>query len=147
MKKEILIIVLLIAGASVYMYSNVKKSDQGGTDVPNSSVVSEMITVDFPKPNTVVTSPLIVTGRARGNWFFEASFPVSLVNWDGLIIAQGIATAKGDWMTTEFVPFEAVLEFEKPDLYPERGALILQKDNPSGLPQYDAAIEISVRFE
>lgn len=147
MKKEIFIIILLIAGASVYMYVNAKKADVGGTDTPDPSVAYEMITVDFPKPDTVVTSPLIVTGRARGNWFFEASFPVSLVNWDGLIIAQGIATAKGDWMTTELVPFEAVLEFEKPELYPERGALILQKDNPSGLPQYDAAIEIPIRFE
>ncbi len=146
MKKELLVIILLIAGASLYLYSNVKKADQDGT-TPDPSVAYEMITVDFPKPDTVVTSPLIVTGRARGNWFFEASFPVSLVNWDGLIIAQGVATAKGDWMTTELVPFEAVLEFEKPELYPERGALILQKDNPSGLPQNDAAIEIPIRFE
>ncbi|MDO8590715.1 MAG: Gmad2 immunoglobulin-like domain-containing protein, partial [bacterium] len=84
---------------------------------------------------------------ARGNWFFEASFPVMLTDWDGRIIAQGIATAKSEWMTTEFVPFEATLNFTvDKNAYSNRGALILQKDNPSGLPEYDDALEIPVMF-
>lgn len=94
----------------------------------------------------VISSPLKITGEARGSWFFEASFPVSLVNWDGLIIAQGIAQADGDWMTEDFVPFSVTLEFDKPD-YKDNGALIMQKDNPSGLPEYDDALEIPIFFE
>lgn len=112
---------------------------------------ADLITLTSPVPNGVVASPLVVTGQARGYWFFEASFPVVLTNWDGLIIAQGIATAKGDWMTEEFVPFSATLEFVSP--YPagaedfmKRGSLILQKDNPSGLPENDNALEIPIRF-
>jgi|GEM_PF-2301925 len=97
------------------------------------------------KPGDEISSPLVLTGEASG-WYFEGSFPVFLVNWDGLIIAQGIAKAKGDWMTTEFVPFEATLIFTKPD-YKDNGALIFKKDNPSGLPQNDDALEFSIIFK
>jgi hypothetical protein len=101
-------------------------------------------------PGDTVTSPLTITGQARGNWFFEASFPVSLTNWDGLIIAQGPATAQGEWMTTEYVPFSITLTFDNPSWeadFSKRGTLILQKDNPSGLPEHDDALEIVVRFQ
>jgi len=43
------------------------------------------------------------------------------------------------------VPLEATLTFTAdPNVYSNRGALILQKDNPSGLPEYDDALEIPV---
>jgi len=98
-----------------------------------------------------ITSPLIIEGEARGTWYFEASFPVVLTNWDGLIIAQGIAQAQSDWMTEEYVPFEVTLTFEPPYRpgdpdFMQRGSLILQKDNPSGLPENDDAFEITVMF-
>jgi hypothetical protein len=112
---------------------------------------ADLIQLTTPVPNSVVGSPLIVSGQARGYWFFEASFPVYLTNWDGLIIAEGVALASGDWMTEEFVPFTATLEFVSP--YPaegqdfmKRGALILKKDNPSGLPEKDDALEIPINF-
>lgn len=64
--------------------------------------------------------------------------------------SQGIAQAKSDWMTTDFVPFEATLEFVKPEFigdFSKRGFLILKKDNPSGLPEHDDALEITVWFQ
>ena len=97
------------------------------------------------KPGNIIKSPLTITGEARGYWYFEASFPVVLVDWDGKIIAEGIATAQDEWMTEDFVPFEATLEFTKPS-YGENGALILQKDNPSDLPELDDALEIPIKF-
>ena len=77
------------------------------------------------------------------------------MDWDGRIIAQGIATAKADpatgevnWMTEEFVPFEATLTFTvDPNVYSRRGSLILQKDNPSGLPEHDDALEIPIIYK
>lgn len=107
---------------------------------------ADLIRLESPEPLTVIESPLEVTGRARGFWYFEASFPVVLVDWDGLIIAEGVATADGEWMTEEFVPFHATLEFDTPD-YGERGTLILQKHNASGLPEHDDALEVPIRFE
>lgn len=106
----------------------------------------DLIVLKTPYPGQTVSSPLEIKGEARGTWFFEASFPVFLTDWDGLIIAQGIATAKSEWMTEDFVPFEAKLEFIKPNVK-NNGSLILKKDNPSGLPQNDNALEIPVFFK
>lgn len=108
---------------------------------------SDLIHLTTPLPNAEVSSPLTVSGEARGYWFFEADFPVMLTDWDGKIIAQGIAHADADWMTTEFVPFTATLTFDTADIsggYSSKGTLILQKDNPSGLPEHDDALEIPV---
>lgn len=107
--------------------------------------VHELIRLETPLPEAVVMSPLTITGQARGYWYFEASFPVVLTDWDGRIIAEGYAEAQDDWMTEEFVPFKATLTFEQPS-YGERGMLILRKDNPSGLPEHDDALEVPVRF-
>jgi len=115
-------------------------------DIGNELEKTDLIQVSNPRPNQEIESPFVVTGQARGYWFFEASFPVVLVNWDGLIIAQGIAQAKGEWMTEDFVEFEATLEFERPT-YSDKGTLILRKDNPSGLPENDDALEIPVIFK
>jgi hypothetical protein len=106
----------------------------------------DMIQVDSPTQGSSISSPVTITGKARGTWFFEASFPVVLVDWDGLIIAEGHAEARSDWMTQDYVPFEAQLTFKKPS-YNNRGTLILKKDNPSGLPEYDDALEIPIFFQ
>lgn len=107
---------------------------------------SELIKLFSPRPNEIIKSPLVIRGEARGTWFFEASFPIFVTNWDGLIIGQGIAEAKSDWMTEDFVPFEATITFTNPT-YGERGTLILKKDNPSGIPEKDDALEIPIKYE
>ena len=104
------------------------------------------IEVRIPEREALVESPLLVDGRARGGWFFEGTFPVVLTDWDGLIIAESFAQAEGEWMTDDWVPFKAVVEFDRP-AYGERGSLILQKDNPSDLPEYDKAYEMTVFFK
>lgn len=112
---------------------------------------SAMIKLTSPAPFALVLTPLTLTGEARGRWFFEGSFPVTLMNWDGLIIAEGYVTADGEWITEEFVPFTGTLEFESPYTdgdpdFMKTGTLILHKDNPSGLPELDDALEIPIRF-
>lgn len=105
------------------------------------------IIIDAPLPGTFVTSPISVSGQARGNWFFEASAPVSVVDWDGKIIGEGYITAQGDWMTTEFVSFTGTITYTiDPNTPYDRGAIIFKKDNPSGLPEHDDAREIPIRF-
>jgi spore germination protein GerM len=104
----------------------------------------ESIKVSTPAPNSDVASPLKITGDARGTWFFEASFPVKLLDANNKILAQGVAQAKGDWMTENFVPFETSLEFVKPTT--NTGTLVLSKDNPSGLPENDKSVSIPIKF-
>src|SRR3989344_3124363 len=106
---------------------------------------SDLIVVDTPTPGATVKGPIVLKGKARGNWYFEASFPAQLVLGDGTIIAQIPVQARGEWMTTEFVPFETVLTFSFPALclaYPcsVPATLVLKKDNPSGLPEHDDSI-------
>ena len=105
---------------------------------------SDLIHITSPVSNQIVTSPLTVTGEARGNWYFEASFPVKILDANGALIVQSHAEAQGDWMTTDFVPFIALLEFSKPGT--QTGTLVLEKDNPSGLPENAAEVRIPIRF-
>jgi hypothetical protein len=111
----------------------------------------DRITINTPAPGSVITAPITITGEARGPWYFEASFPVVLTNWDGLIIAETYASAEGEWMTEEFVPYRGELGFESPYQegdpdFMKRGTLILQKSNASDLPEHDDALEIPVQF-
>lgn len=95
--------------------------------------------------NQTISSPFELTGEAPGAWFFEGSFPASITDWDGKIIASGAAQAQSEWMTENYVPFKINLEFIKPNLY-NRGSLIIKNDNPSGLPEHDDYIEIPILF-
>lgn len=102
------------------------------------------IAVTLPLPNDTISENFIVEGQARGMWYFEASFPIKLVDSDGNVLMEEPMQAQGDWMTTDFVPFhgEYTVDFGGAT----SGKLILQKDNPSGLPENDASIEIPVLF-
>ncbi len=145
----LVIIVLGIFGAGAMWQSRHVQDDAvvpTGTSLPAAQHYKDMVVVTSPLVGSAVSSPLVIEGLARGNWFFEASFPVSIVNWDGLIIGDGIAQAQGEWMTTEYVPFKATITFTKPD-YKDNGWIILKKDNPSGLPQHDDAFEFPILFK
>ncbi len=104
----------------------------------------DLIQLAAPRPNQVVNSPLVVAGEARGTWFFEADFPVKILDQNGELVAIGIAQADGEWMTEDFVPFQAVIEFDPP--ITDRGRLVLEKDNPSGLPEHDDELNVPIRF-
>ena len=117
-------------------------------NVGNIIEKQDLIRVSSPQPNATITSPLVVKGEARGTWFFEASFPITIVNWDGLIIGEGIAQADGEWMTEEFVPFTATVTYTFASTTPyNRGSIILKKDNPSGEPQFDDALEYPIKLQ
>ena len=96
-----------------------------------------------PESGTLVSSPLVVKGQALGNWFFEASLPVKLLDDKGNLIASTPGAAESDWMVSTFVPFSALLEF---NTMATSGYLVIAKDNPSGLAENDASISIPLRF-
>jgi hypothetical protein len=111
------------------------------------SYKANMIVVDTLRIGDKVASPLVLTGKARGNWYFEASFPVELIDSNNKLVANGIAQAQGDWMTTNFVPFKTTLTFLTPDMYDMNATLVFKKDNPSGEPQNDDQMRFPVRFD
>ena len=114
-------------------------------DIGNEFEKIDLIIVNNPRPNQIIESPLIISGRARGFWFFEADFLVELLDENENIIFFGIATAKSEWMTEEFVEFEEEIIFEKPNT--KKGKLILHRDNPSGLKENEDSLIIPIKFE
>jgi len=93
---------------------------------------------------SVVSSPLVVTGEARGNWFFEANLPIQIKDANGTVLGQVGAQAQGEWMTTDFVPFAATTTFTQSST--DTGTLVIMNDNPSGLPENQKMFEIPIRF-
>ena len=120
------------------------ETDTMKTETNKDVDTSDQIVVTNPQPDQLIESPLIIEGQARGNWFFEAVFPIILLDSNGNLLARHFAQAQGEWTTEAFVPFKSQIEFEEPAT--DAGVLILEKDNPSGLSENDAKIEIPVRF-
>ena len=102
------------------------------------------ITVSVPVMNAVVASPVMVAGSANG-WYFEAVFPVKVLDGDGTVLGSGQAQAHGDWATTSSVTFSAAISFAAPKY--ATGTIVFKKDNPSGLPQNDEKFALPVRFK
>lgn len=104
------------------------------------------IVVESPAAGATVHSPLAFRGRARGAWFFEGDFPVRLEDADGNVIARRYATARGEWMTRDFVPFDGTLDYAGA---PARGAgaLVFTKDNPSDRRDLDDEVRVPVFIE
>ncbi|MDO8552653.1 MAG: Gmad2 immunoglobulin-like domain-containing protein [bacterium] len=133
-------------GKSVWIHLDAKKFEIGEwvKDFEGEADIAVQIQVTTPVPNQKVSSPLIVKGKARGNWYFEAAFPIAIIDANGIQLGVASAEAQSAWTTSDFVPFEATLEFEKSAT--STGILLLKKDNPSGLQEKDASISIPISF-
>lgn len=145
MKKiYILLVVLVVVVLGIFGYFAYFNKPAGQPPAELQKAQNDSVVVDNPRIGQEISSPLEITGQAK-NWYFEASFPVVLQDANGNTIAQGQAQAQGDWTSGNFVPFKATLEFQKPQT--PTGTLILKKDNPSGLPQNDASLNVFVSFK
>jgi hypothetical protein len=119
-------------------------------DIGNEMEKTDLIRIDSPRPAAEISSPLQVAGSARGIWFFEANAPVTVVDWNGIILGEGYIEASGDWMTEEFVPFVGTIEFDTALIqndYSNKGTIILKKSNPSGLLEHDDELLVPVVFK
>lgn len=114
------------------------------SDNPEDMITTDLIQVVYPTNNELVSSPFELRGLARGLWYFEATFTAELVDADGNQLAEIPVMAQGDWMTEEFVPFQAIINFPAPQT--PTGTLILHKANPSGDPEKNDKVEIPLEF-
>jgi eight-cysteine-cluster-containing protein len=150
----VVVVLVIVAASLIYIKAGDKIIDDKYTPNPSHSVtpvptqpnINDTIYLENPSTSELdsVKSPLTVTGKARGSWYFEASFPVKVYDANDKLLGSVPAQAQGDWMTTEFVPFLAVVSFTKPTT--ETGFLVLEKDNPSGLAENDAQLRIPIKF-
>lgn len=98
-------------------------------DAPAARAAAEAaIAVAAPHPGEQLKSPLVATGTAPNDWYFEASFPSMLVGADGRVIAEAPAQAQSDWTVQGPVNFRAELTFHVDHETP--ATLVLQEDMP-----------------
>jgi len=154
----IILIIFVIAVAGYLWFQGTELDTLQGTPTDNSteqdmnsdeSVSSdndtELINISSPDAAASVGNPIELSGEARGQWYFEASAPVVVVDWDGRIIGESFVTAEDDWMTEDFVSFSGSIAYDLPDdSYSASGTVIFRRANPSGLPENDAAVEVPV---
>lgn len=138
-------ILILAATAVAIAIRLTNRNESPEPPEPIATKKDDLIEIWSPTPNMTVSSPLTVEGQARGTWYFEASFPVRLLDADGTVLGTAVAQAQSDWMTTEYVPFTATVIFTAPK--GETGTIVLQKDNPSGLPENDNELRIPIQFD
>lgn len=101
--------------------------------------------------DTTISSPLILTGKAPRNWFFEWVFPISILENDGSVIMDWYAT--GDWMEgvesgeeiswDDMIEFSSTIVFEVPVDVTE-WKIQFRADNPSGEAENDDSAEVSI---
>jgi len=158
MKKQYLlaVAVVFVLGASLWVFFSLLRENtptpiliKTETDaiLSKTSVLSikgEPLAITAPQKGEVIQSPFVVKGFVKGTWYFEASFPIKVVDAKGKLIGQGVAQAEGDWMTEQPVPFSGTVLFSGKE--GERGEIIFEKDNPSGLPENADELRIPVIF-
>ncbi len=143
-KSTILIVVVILLAIGAYFAFGNKNSDvidnddtsQPGSDDNNNGSddtidMSSKIRVSIPAGNSVnALTGFEVGGQAVGNWFFEASAPVSVYSKDGKLLVATYMTAQGEWMTTDFVPFKGQIPPFLTNGATE-GYIQFENDNPS----------------
>ena len=93
-----------------------------------ASVTTGGIHVVGPVANSRTNSPLVATGEAPNNWYFEAQFTAQLIAADGHIIAEAPARAMTDWTKPGIVPFMVQMPFQV--ARETQATLLLQEDMP-----------------
>lgn len=140
-----ILVIVVIAGIVLILMPPPVHAPTTPSPVSNAVAKADLIVADTPKAGSAISSPLTILGRARGNWYFEASFPYELKDAQGNTLAQGPVQAQGEWMTSDFVPFSTIITFPSQPAG-SKGTLILKKDNPSGLPENEDQLVIPITF-
>jgi hypothetical protein len=148
----IALLILIIAGVAVWAFVGepvlaptlaTSTPQQNGGDTSQSTVdqLKARVVIDAPKSGAQVPKTFTVTGKAPGPWYFEASFGIEVRGAGGELLVQTYASALSDWMTIDDVPFKADISVPN---YTGPATLILNRDNPSGLPENDASVSIPI---
>lgn len=153
-----IVVVALIVGAWYFtshtaeapeVGDRTEKSTDGKPVIPLQAIYknasADLIVVDFPLPGAVVGNAFTVAGRARGQWYFEADFPIEVRSPHGDTILMLATPAQGEWMTTEFVPF--LVSLKVPADFKGPATLILRNHNASGLPEHERSLSIPITIE
>ncbi|MCA9387356.1 hypothetical protein KC669_04955 [Candidatus Dojkabacteria bacterium] len=103
---------------------------------------AELVLIE-PSDISRTKCPINIKGQMENKgWFFEATFPLKLVDSNGEIVEQTFATATSEWTTEGFVDFDATINCAVNNLSGYK--LILMADNAADLPELDDSITIEL---
>lgn len=144
-KGLLLAIAIILAVSASYFYIQNKSIRLPNLPIPtpapdpyNTPVITN------PKPNSTITSPTTIEGTVPPGWMFENVLPIKLLDANRNVIVDTFAKAySGDWMSEEPVKFKKVIFFTSKEA---SGFIVIEKDNPSGLPENSQSFEIPVKF-
>jgi Immunoglobulin-like domain of bacterial spore germination len=144
------VIIIILLGVLVFVKPANAPTPAGGagqTGQPQFATSPDgRLQISLPQMNVAVKSPLAIEGSViGGGWFFEASFPIKILDADGAILGTGKAQALGDWTSTGTVPFSASIVFTAPHY--ASGTILFANDNPSGLPANARSFSLPVDFK
>lgn len=148
----IVLLVLIAGGFSYFLFSKDSPVDIPDADndnnPPASQMIDGMITVESPIQGSSIDPSMetILSGKAVGNWFFEATAPIGVYNLDGKLLANTYITAQGEWMTTNFVNFTGKIS---PFLTngAVSGYIQFSNSNPSDNEGFNRNLKIMVTFK
>ena len=136
------VVILIIAGGLIW-HAEVAKAPKDEKN--NQPPVQAEVVISSPVENQAISSPVEISGKAKGSWFFEAVFPIKILDQDGTELGSGQAQAQGNWQTTDYVNFTSKIVF----LHPKglTGTILFENDNPSGLPQNHKEFKLPIKFD
>ncbi|MCX8094944.1 MAG: Gmad2 immunoglobulin-like domain-containing protein [Caldisericia bacterium] len=103
-----------------------------------------LIMVEKPKPYEKIQNPVLIKGKAKGYFFFEATFPIKIIDENGNVLLTDYIETKDNWMTENFVSFEKYININFGKT--KRGFIVFERANPSGLKENQFELYIPVYF-
>ncbi len=137
---------LYVSSPPLAQYPTSGQLTRSASTTPPAQNMGGTIEIATPTANSIVESPLHISGQATESWYSEAVFQVELLDLEGTVIAEASAHAGNNQMTSGFVPFSLALTFQIPTTS-STGLLIFKKNNQSGNPSRDVIFAIPVRFK
>ncbi len=140
----------LVVGALLYYHplkqtqvlTPVSIPDTTSTTPPPPEQANSAMKITAPRANETVTAPFIVSGNAPGGWFFEASFPIRIVDQNNKLLATTVAHPLSSWMSSDPIAFEAAFDFIVATT--TEATMVFNNDNPSGLPENDREFSMPI---
>lgn len=123
-------IIVVVLGWQIFSdkSADVKKDEVPFVDTKILGNSKDLVSFSV-EPGQVVEGVLTVVGSVQGGYFFEGNILINILDSKKELLRAGNGNAKSDWMTTEPVGFDAILDFTK---LPKGLAFIeIQNDDPS----------------
>lgn len=145
----LILLILVLVGIGGYLFYKNAQSKiiiDYAPATPSPSPAESSVVITSPTSGSTVTSPLRIEGTVPAGWMFEGVLPIKLLDENRKMIAQGRGQEiiPGSWQSGKPVAFEGKIIFTTTA---KSGFLVIEKDNPSDLPENSGSFEIPVVFQ